>query len=386
MGFLVNNNIIEENMEVYRTIKIRIYPNKHQEEIIEETFNCCQKLWNIILGELIEYHKVNKSVKKVNIKEYLREFPTFQKVDILALYSVQFELEHAFRQSLSTGSYPQFKSRNARSKSFTTTNKFGGLEVSKDFIAIKNIGKVKAKISQKIEYVSKVTSVEVRKQTDGKYYVCLTTTKEIKNMSIKPIKILGLDYKADGLYLDSEGNIGTNHRYFRQSEKKIAKIQRGLDKKCGGIKGKENSNNYNKQLKKLDKAYTKIKNQRKDNLHKISTYLADKYDAIAVEDISMKQIVQDKKYHLGKSTYDNGYYYFLRMLEYKLKERGKMLIKINRYYPSTKKCSSCGKIKNMNLDERIYECPSCGLKIDRDLNAAINIKKEGERILKTCSI
>ena len=98
--------------------------------------------------------------------------------------------------------------------------------------------------------------------------------------------------------------------------------------------------------------------------------------------MSMKEIVQERKLHLGKSTYDNGYYDFLRMLEYKLKERGKMLIKINRYYPSTKKCSSCGKIKNMNLDERIYECPSCGLKIDRDLNAAINIKKEGETSLK----
>ena len=369
-------------MEDYRTIKIRIYPNKLQEEIIEETFCCCQKLWNMMFNELIEYHKANKSIKYIDIKKYLNEYPAFKKVDILALYSVQFELERAFRQSVSTGNYPHFKSRNGRLKSFATTNKFGGLEISENYIVIKKIGKVRAKISQKVEDVSKVTNVEIRKQGDGKYYVCLTTTKEIKNMSIKPIRILGLDYKSDGLYMDSDGNIGTNHRYFRQSEKKIAKIQRNLEKKRGGIQGKENSNNYNKQLIKLDKAYTKIKNQRKDNLHKLSTHLAEKYDAIAVEDMSMKEIVQERKLHLGKSTYDNGYYDFLRMLEYKLKERGKMLIKINRYYPSTKKCSSCGKIKNMNLDERIYECPSCGLKIDRDLNAAINIKKEGERILK----
>ena len=367
-------------MRAYRTIKIRIYPNKIQKNIIEATFDCCIRLRNLMLEELITNHKKTGKLKIFDVKSYINQNGGFKNIDTLSFYSVQFELEEAFKQSVSKGSYPEFVSLKRRTKSYVTTNKFGGLLISKNHLKIRKLGNVRAVVNVDIDS-SKVSSIEIRKCSDGTYFAYLTTQKEIKYDKKKPIKVLGLDYKSDGLYIDNNGNIGTNHRYFRESEKKIAKIQQNLSRKCGGIKGQGNSNNYNKQMIKLDKAYTKIKNQRKDNLHKISTALANEYDAIAVEDISMVQIVEDKKLNLGKSTYDNGYYTFVKMLEYKLNERGKTLVKINKYFPSTKKCSKCGTIRKMELDDRLYECSNCGLKIDRDLNAAINIKKEGERIL-----
>ena len=370
----------EGKMKAYRTIKIRIYPNKIQKNIIETTFDCCIGLRNLMLEELITNHKKTGKLKIFDVKSYINHNGGFKNIDTLAFYSVQFELEEAFKQSVSKGSYPEFVSLKRRTKSYVTTNKFGGLLISKNHLKIRKLGNVRAVVNVDIDS-SKVSSIEIRKCSDGTYFAYLTTQKETKYDKKKPIKVLGLDYKSDGLYIDNNGNIGTNHRYFRESEKKIAKIQQNLSRKCGGIKGQGNSNNYNKQMIKLDKAYTKIKNQRKDNLHKISTALANEYDAIVVEDISMVQIVEDKKLNLGKSTYDNGYYTFVKMLEYKLNERGKTLVKINKYFPSTKKCSNCGTIRKMELDDRLYECSNCGLKIDRDLNAAINIKKEGERIL-----
>lgn len=368
-------------MKVYRTIKIKLYPNRTQRKTIEKICHSCIKLWNMILSEMIDYHKKTGALKIVNIKEMIKGDKQFDDVDILALHNVQFEVEDAFKQSIKKGKYPLFMSSKRPFVSYTTTNKFGGFEVFEKHLKIKKLGKVRAVISMDIGDISSVSSITIRKNADDTYYALLTVCRDIEVEKKEPLKIVGLDYKSDGLYVSSDGDVGTNHKYYRESEMKIAKIQRELERKCGGVKGQPNSKNYDKQLKKLNKAFNKVKNQRKDNLHKLSTEIANNYDVVVVEDISMTQIVEDKRMHLGKSTYDNGYYNFVSMLDYKLKERGKKLLKINRYFPSTKKCSGCGKLKEMNISDRVYECSNCGLIIDRDLNAAINIKKEGERIL-----
>ena len=130
---------------------------------------------------------------------------------------------------------------------------------------------------------------------------------------------IGLDYCSNGLYIDDKGNIGTNHKYFKESEKKLAKLQRRLAKKQGAKKGEVKSNNYLKQLQKVNKVYRHIENQRNDNLHKISNEITNHYDVVCVEDLNMVKMSQKPK--LGKSTMDNGYGYFIRYLEYKLNNR-----------------------------------------------------------------
>ncbi|OUP82908.1 transposase, partial [Lachnoclostridium sp. An169] len=136
---------------------------------------------------------------------------------------------------------------------------------------------------------------------------------------------------------------------------------------------------YQKQKRKVARRHEKVRNQRKDYLHKLSFRLAEEYDAIAVENLNLKAM--SRSLNFGKSVLDNGYGSFLNMLSYKLEERGKVLVKTDRFYPSSKKCSKCGKVKErLELSERTYHC-SCGNHMDRDVNAAINIREEGKRLL-----
>ena len=161
----------------------------------------------------------------------------------------------------------------------------------------------------------------------------------------------------------------------------VSKEQRRLSRKIGNKKGSAKSNNYLKQLYKVNKIHRHITNQRLDNLHKISTEIANQYDIVCVEDLDMKAI-GNKGFGNGKATFDNGYGMFLNMLEYKLKERGKYFVKVDKWYPSSQICHCCGSVKKLDLKDRVYTC-DCGYTGDRDHNAAINILTEGLRILQS---
>lgn len=188
---------------------------------------------------------------------------------------------------------------------------------------------------------------------------------------------IGLDYKSDGLYVSSEGDTCGMPHYFRQSADKLAEAQRKLRHKTIGSK------NYNKQQKRTAKIHRHIANQRKDFLQKKSTEIANQYSFVCVEDLNMKAMA-NRGFGNGKATLDNGYGMFLTMLDYKLRDRGGQLIKVGRFFPSSQLCSHCG-FKNplvKNLSIRHWDCPNCGkIHIDRDVNAAKNIKKEGLRSL-----
>ena len=161
--------------------------------------------------------------------------------------------------------------------------------------------------------------------------------------------------------------------FFRKNEKRLAREQRKLSR-C--VKG---SRNYVRQKKKVARCHEKIRSQRRDHLHKLSRRITDQYDIVAVEDIDMKAMSQCL--HFGKSIQDNGYGMFRNMLDYKLAWKGKELVKADRFFPSSKKCSKCGKIKKeLKLSERVYRC-TCGNEMDRDRNAAINIREEARRML-----
>ena len=180
-----------------------------------------------------------------------------------------------------------------------------------------------------------------------------------------------------GLGVFSTGEKAAYPMFYRRSEKKLAREQRRLSK-C-----QKGSRNYGKQKKRVALCHEKIRNQRKDFQHKLSTSLAEIYDAVCVEDLSLKAMAGGL--HFGKGVHDNGYGQFLSMLEYKMEERGKYLIKVNRYFASSKICSVCGKKKaELSLSERIYYC-ECGNRMDRDVNAAVNIMNEGKRILAECA-
>lgn len=371
-----------------KAIKYRLYPTTEQCILFEKTFGCCRKVYNLMLADKIDSYKNTGKFANVTPAKYKKDYPYLKEVDSLALANKQRDLEAAFKNRFSKTrkkrcGFPKFKSKRRDRKSYTTNNQKGTIMLFNDGIKLPKIGKVKAKIHRKPEADWILKSATVSQQRDGSYYVSVLFEYE-KTITAIPVSdnAIGLDYASDGLYVDDNGNIGSNHKYYRESQKKLAKLQRKLSRKQGSKKNETKSNNYCKQLAKVNKLHRHIANQRLDNLHKKSTEIANQYDIVCVETLNM-QAIANKGFHLGKATYDNGYGMFLSMLEYKLMERGKYFVKVDKWYPSSQICHNCGKIhKEMkDLSIRTMNC-SCGMVMDRDQNSAINIRKEGLQILK----
>ncbi len=371
-----------------KAIKYRLYPNVKQIEMFSKTFGCCRKVYNLMLNDKIKSYEENKTFGKQTPAQYKKEYPFLKEVDSLALANVQLNLQSAFRNCFNkthkrNTDFPKFKSAKHSRKSYTTNNQHGTIAIIDDkYIKLPKIGKVKAVIHRAPNNDWVIKSATISKSSDDLYYVSILFEFEQIINKVEPIKSIGLDYSSKGLYIDSNGNIGSNHKYFKESQKKLAKQQRKLSKKVGSKKSETKSNNFIKQLNKVNKIYRHISNQRKDNLHKLSTQIANEYDVVCVESLDMKAL-SNKGFGNGKATLDNGYGIFLNLLEYKLNDRGKYFIKVDKYYPSSQMCHRCGIIHSemKDLSKRIFTC-DCGLSINRDLNAAINIKKEGLRLLK----
>lgn len=186
---------------------------------------------------------------------------------------------------------------------------------------------------------------------------------------------LGLDYKSDGLYVDSEGKVCGMPHYYRKSEKRLSRAQRKLSRKQKG------SANCEKQRRRIAKIQQRTANRRKDFLHKTSSAITKRYDVISVESLNLKAM--SKSLRLGKATMDNGYGMFCSMLAYKQARNGHVLVRVEKYFASSQLCSCCG-YKNpstKNLSIRKIRCPKCGVGYDRDINAAVNIDREGVRLL-----
>lgn len=364
-----------------KAIKYRLYPNLEQQTMFIKTFGCCRKVYNLILADKIKSYEETKSFGSQTPAMYKTEYPYLKEVDSLALCNVQLNLQQAFanhfdkHRKRQTG-FPKFKSLKHSRKSYTTNNQNGTIQIIDNHIKLPKIGLVKAVIHRLPEENWKLKSATISQDVDDKFYasILFDYDSNIEKVELnEQSKVIGLDYKSNGLYVDSNGNSPENHKYYRESQNKLKKEQRKLSKK------QYNSNNYNKQKKKVAKIHKHISNHRKDFLHKESTKIANSYDVICVESLDIKALA-NKKFGLGKATLDNGYGIFLNMLNYKLTDREKYLIKIDKWFPSSQLCSKCGSLKKITLKERIYTC-NCGLSIDRDYNSAINIKNEGMRIL-----
>lgn len=226
---------------------------------------------------------------------------------------------------------------------------------------------------------STIKTVTISKTPSGKYYISILVEYENQILPIIPKNFLGLDFAMHGLYVASDEDNADYPNFLRKAEKRLVKAQRKLSKRQKG------SRNRNKQRLRVAVLHEKIANQRRDFLHKKARYLADRYDAIGIEDISVKAMAKRKKggkFSFGKSISDNGWSMFTSMLEYKLAWQGKQLIKIDKWYPSSQLCHVCGYQNNdtKDLSVREWDCPKCGSHHNRDKNAAINIREEARRI------
>jgi len=374
---------------VNKAIKYRVYPTIEQSVMFAKTFGCCRKIYNLMLSDKIECYKSTGKFPVVTPAKYKKDYPYLKEVDSLALANKQIDLQSAFRNTFSKShkkknGFPKFKSAKHSRKSYTTNNQKGTVAIIDDkYIKLPKIGKVKAVIHRIPDDSWVIKSATVSQESDGKYYISVLF--EFENTAnfyeADRTNAIGLDYASDGLYVDNNGNIGTNHKYYCESHDKLAKAQRKLSRMQGSKKHEVKSNNYKKQLRKVNKIHRHIANQRLDNLHKISTEIANQYDVVCVESLNIRSM-SNKGFGNGKATLDNGYGMFLSMLEYKLSDRNKYLIKIDKWFPSSQICHCCGSLhpEMKDLAIRKMKC-DCGLTISRDQNAAINILNEGLRLL-----
>lgn len=310
---------------------------------------------------------------------YKASYPWLREVDSLALANAQLNLNAAyanFFRDKSTG-FPKFKSKHKDRRSYTTNNQGKTIRlIGNRYVRVPKLKNVKIRLHRQLPEHCRIKSATISQTSSGKYYISILT--EIEESTIKPVSptfetTIGLDYSSKALYVDSQAHTAEYPRFYRKSEARLQRAQRKLSRRKRGGK------NRDKQRLKVARLHEKVSNQRKDYLHKLSRQIADGYDAVIVEDLNMRNIAQSL--NLAKSTLDNGFGILRNFLNYKLAERGKQMVVISRWYPSSRLCSICGAInKELTLADRFWTC-SCGAILDRDINAAINIRNEGCRML-----
>lgn len=354
----------------------KIKPSNAQKELIHKTFGCVRKMSNTLLFEretiyemFHEYPELLRSHQYLTPSRIKQDYEYMYKVDSQALTTAWLNLKNAYTNFLKGNSnLPRYKSKHNPIQTYTTHTINNNIRIERNNIKLPKLGFVKIKLHRELPENCRVKAATVKYEA-GKYYVSLRieyeeTTKAVQDFQ----RLIGLDYSLKSLYVDNEYNKADYPMYYKESLKKLAKEQKKLSRR------KRGSNRYNIQKLVVSKIHQKIKNQRKDFLHKASRYLVNNYEVICMEDLDLKEMKKTK--HFRKSITDTSFGTFTRYLEYKTKDEGKTLVKIPKYYPSTKTCSKCGKINEIELSQRTYEC-SCGANLDRDHNAAKNIARKG---------
>ena len=353
--------------------KYRMYPNKEQKEYFAKCFGCVRFIYNRMLSDKIEYY--NKTKQKLNNTpaQYKKEFPWLKEVDSLALANAQMNLQTAYNNFFKRPEvgFPKFKSKKLHKDSYTTNNQNGTVAISDKYIKLPKIGSVKIKKHRTFDGLIK--SVTISKNPSGKYYVSVLVEQIEKEKLSESESAIGIDLGLKEFCITSDGEMIENPRYLQRSENRLRKLQKDLSRCNKGSKNRE------KCRIKVARQYEKITNQRKDFLHKLSKRLIDENQIICLEDLSVKNMMSD--HQIAKSIADVSWSEFVRQLKYKADWYGREIIQIDKWYPSSQICSTCGyKSGRKELHVRKWTCPECGTLHERDVNAAINILNEGLRI------
>ena len=363
--------------EGYRYYTFRAYPNKKQKELIQKTFGCCRFIYNYFLDRRRNaYHENQETVRFYQCCKELtslkNEFEWLKEPDKCALQNVLKDLEYAYKCFFEGANYPKYKSKKNKHQSYKTQNYHpNSTIVFRDkHIKIPKIGFVKIKDKRIPD--GKILHATISYEANGNYYISLCC-KDVKfEQFAKTGKSVGIDVGITNFAIYSDGTKISNPKFYEKSENKIAKLQRELERKT------INSSNWNKTRLKLARLHYHIAEQRRDFIQKLTTEIVKEYDVICIENINVTSLRKDKIHNKNKHINDVSFYTFRKCLEYKCACYGKKIIIIDRFYPSSQICNCCGyNSGKKSLNIRYWECPNCGVELDRDINAAINILNNG---------
>lgn len=362
-----------------KAFKFRLYPNKKQIELINKTFGCVRFVYNHYLAKREEIYKTQGITFNYNdcSKDLtnLKQVNTWLKeVDKFALQNALKDLDDAFKNFFEgRARYPKFKRKRNGYQSYRTAFTNNNIEIRGNKIKLPKLGWVKFSKSRDIK--GRILNVVISRTSTGKYFVSVCCrVDEVKELP-KTDKVIGIDLGLKHFLIDSDGNKIEHPKYLAKLEKKLIREQRRLSRKEKG------SSNYKKQLLKLAVVHERIKNQREDFLQKISSKNINENQVIVLEDLKVKNMLRNDR--LSKNISDSGWGKFVSMLEYKALWYGRNIVKVDTFFPSSQICSICGyrneKVKDLSIRE--WECPKCGARHDRDINASKNILSEGMRML-----
>lgn len=365
------------------------HPDDDTANLFCRTIGCARFIWNKMKADKDAAYAKDKTIIYPTPAQYKGEFPWLKEVDSFALCNVQLNLDSAYRAFYNgKAEFPNFKKKNKCRDSYTTNvvsytdkdnNPRANIRLEGNLLYLpKAPAPVRLNVHRDIRPGGKLKHVTVTHEPNGKWMFSLVYEYPKTDYTVKSLENgfthIGLDMSLPQLYVDSEGRTPGMVKPFRAHEAKLAKEQRKLNRM------KKDSKNRERQRKKIAKVQSKIKNARKDFLHKESHKLVTSYDVIGIEDLNMAAMKQSL--NLGKSASDIGWGEFTTMLEYKAKQTGCRIVKIDRWYPSSKTCSCCGNVNHdLKLDDRTFICPACGFTVDRDYQAACNIDREAVRLI-----
>jgi len=362
----------------YDTIKARLEPTLEQAELFEKTFGCCRYIWNRMLADQQRFYAETGAHFIPTPAKYKKEAPFLKEVDNQALIQEHNKLSQAFRvffKDPETFGYPKFKRKKADRDSFTAySHAFESgptIYTTRDGLRLTKAGIIKARFPRRPKNGWKLRRVTVEKTRTGKYYACILYeySKEVPRPVIPtPEKTIGLKYSMSHFYVSDDGTMADPPRWLKQSQEKLAKLQRKLSRMQRGSK------NSQEAVQKYRLLHEHIANQRRDFIHKESRRIANAWDAVCVRGDDLAEMARELS--CGSSA-NSGYGMFRECLRYKLARQGKVLILVDRCTPTTRTCSSCGQTRPDETAETTWTCSKCGAVHDREVNAAKNIKARG---------
>jgi len=361
-----------------KSYKYKIIPNEDQKVLLNKHFGCIRFIYNHFLNERKREYETNKQTlnyydnsKSLTILKKQEEYSWLNEVNAQSLQVSLKNIDDAYNGFFKKRTkFPKFKSKH-------TKNSFKVPQAVKVEDGKLKIPKFKEPIDIILHrtFSGAIKQCTISKTPTNEYFVSILV-ETTHTATPKTGKSIGIDLGLKDFVITSDGYKYKNNRYTKTYQTKLKKAQQHLSRK------KKGSNRYQKQKLKVAKLHKKITNSRLDNLHKVSTELITNYDVIFLEDLNIKGMIKNHK--LSKHIADASWSKFITLLTYKAEWNDKKIIKIDRFFPSSKTCNCCGYInQNLKLDVREWTCPSCHAKLDRDLNASKNILNEGYKIISS---